>query len=232
MFRISELFNSLVCLTRFFGVVKASDMDDQIARMLRKKDAVTGLLEKKIAELSKSDFYRDAARKSELENLLGHLDAWAEALQLVQSRMHSQRFGMAATHFDDQLWPLTVKLSTRYQFVTGIFGEWLYDTNSLYMLMPEYVERCMVSREGAVSSVSGVEKRLENLRISEMGELKLCQDCGQPMIPCQDCGAWVKPCFLRMGMRHVCDLVRGDCVRGDGVRGDGVRGEHRDAARN
>lgn len=46
-------------------------------------------------------------------------------------------------------------------------------------------------------------------RASDMedGELKLCQDCGQPMIPCEDCGAWIKPCFLKMGMRHVCDFV-------------------------
>ncbi len=36
-------------------------------------------------------------------------------------------------------------------------------------------------------------------------ETKLCQDCGEPMVKCDDCKGWVKPCFLRMGMIHVCD---------------------------
>lgn len=207
MFRIPELFNSLACLKRVLGIARASDMDDQVARMLRKNDAVKRELKAEIARLAKSDFYRDAARKCELENLLAHLEAWADSLQLVQSHMQSHYFGMAATHFDDQLWPLTVKLSIRYQFATGIFGDWLYDTNSLYMLGAEYVERCKASRRGEGSDASEVEKRLETLRISEMGELKLCQDCGQLMIPCEDCGAWIKTCFLKMGMSHVCDFV-------------------------
>ncbi len=37
------------------------------------------------------------------------------------------------------------------------------------------------------------------------GERKLCLDCGEPMEQCEHCGAWVKPCFLKMGMTHVCN---------------------------
>lgn len=205
MFRNSELLNGLTCVQRFFGIATASDMDNQVAKMLHKNNAVKGQVEVQIAKLFKSDFYNDAAKKSRLENVLEDLDAWIEALQYLQMRMHKDNFGMVSQFFDDQFWPLTVKLSTRYQFATGIFGDWLYDTNSLHMLMPEYVDARKSSREGANSASAKLRKRLKSLRLNQSGEVKLCNDCGLPMIPCEDCGALVKPCFIEMGMTHVCE---------------------------
>lgn len=219
-FRESELLNSLGCLKRFFCMANASDMDKQIAKMLRKNSAVKRRLELQITKLRQSEFYKDLAKKSELENVLGNLDAWETELQLVQAQMHAEYFGLSATFFDDRLWPATVKLSTRYQFATGIFGDWLYDTHSLYILMAEFADARKASRRSANTDSAKLRARMDSLRISEMGEVKLCRDCGRPMIPCYDCGALIKPCFLEMGMMHICESVASDGVPGERVSGD------------
>lgn len=222
MFRNSKFLFGLSRVLRFFGVLKAPDMDMQVAKMLRKNCVVKRQLEVQIAKLAKSDFYKDADKKCRLERLVIDLDEWAEALQVVQDRMHRNYFGGAATIFEDHFWQLTVRLSTKYQFETGIFGDWIYDTNSLHMLLPDEANARKAKRDGANLKATKLRERLAKLRVSEIGELKLCRDCGRPMIPCENCGTLVKPCFLEIGMTHVCDAVRGD----------GARGEHFDAARN
>ncbi len=208
MFR-EILLNITGSVQRFFGAAKAPDMDSQVQKMLRKSNAVRRSLEDQIARLAKSDFYNDAAAKIKLERLLTDLEEWEEALQLVQARMHEELFGMAYTLLEDHLWPLTVRLSSRYQFVTGRFGDWLRDTSVLEMSMPEFENACKALRGDSETKQNAerLRKHLSTLKISELGELKFCGDCGQPMIPCEDCGALIKPCFLKMGMTHVCDSV-------------------------
>lgn len=164
-----SIFRKLLSLRQTFNKQNSfAQLGKSVDEIVRKNNLLADQLQEQINLLDVESFPSTTLpARYRWRRLVKDLDALNERLLHLRHLLQHDRVRTAMNMFTYDIWPLTLKISSRHQIETGREGDWINDITALYLLSEKFSDEAELAGRvtGAELSIAAPRVHLNNVRL-------------------------------------------------------------------